>query len=251
MNKKINLNPKQKKITGILFLIILGLLLIAIMSCIYVDQSETKSGSLNTPLLSNESAKTNIEESDKDKSGSKESETEPKESESRDVQEDTRKTTVSPSEDPSETSGIKANTESQEDDSSATNRQPAANHDDQKHYHEWKEITEQQWISDGEKWVSDGQKWVVDQAAWSEQVRSGSYIQCSCGATFNTVQEWDSHNMNDLLNGGSGHSYSTKPIYSTVAHPEQGHYEDTGHYESVGHYETVTIGYKCDCGATK
>ena len=250
MNKKINLNPKQKKIAGILFLILL-LLLVVILSCIYVDQSETKSDNLNTPLFSNESTKTNIEEADKDKNDPKESEAQPKESQSKDAQEDTRKTTVSPSENPSDASGIKTHTESREDDSSATNRQPAANHADQKHQHEWKEVTEQQWISDGEKWVSDGQKWVVDRAAWSEQVRSGSYIQCSCGATFSTVQEWDNHNMNDLLNGGSGHSYSTKPIYTTIEHPEEGHYEEAGHYEKVGHYQTIITGYECNCGATK
>ena len=113
------------------------------------------------------------------------------------------------------------------------------------HQHDWVAVTENQWISDGEKWV-------VDQAAWNEQVRSGSYIQCSCGATFGSVQEWDNHNISDLLSGGSGHSYSTKPLYTTVEHPEQGHYEERGHYEEIGHYETVTIGYRCStCQATK
>ena len=107
------------------------------------------------------------------------------------------------------------------------------------HQHSWTAVTEQQWVSDGQKWVSDGQKWVVDQAAWTETVKQGSYIQCSCGATFGSNSEWSAHNKGIMLDGNPSHSYSVVPNYTTVNHPEQ------------GHYETVTIGYKCSCGAWK
>ncbi len=94
------------------------------------------------------------------------------------------------------------------------------------HTHDWQPVTEQ--------------RWVVDQAAWDEQVKVGSYIQCSCGATFNNVDEWNAHVKPLVIAGEDGHSYSVVPQYETI------------HHDEVGHYETAIIGYKCSaCDATK
>ncbi len=83
------------------------------------------------------------------------------------------------------------------------------------------------------------QRWVVDQAAWDEQVKVGSQIVCSCGATFSSNEAWSDHAEAEALQG-SMHSYSVEPVYETV------------HHDEVGHYETAIIGYKCSgCGATK
>ena len=122
--------------------------------------------------------------------------------------------------------------------SSSSGSSNSGNSSTPSHQHSWTAVTEQQW-------VSDGQKWVVDEEAWTEEVEQGSYIQCSCGATFNSNSEWSAHNKGFMLNGEPSHSYSVVPNWVTITHPEQGHYEDTGHYE------TVTIGYKCSCGAWK
>ena len=40
-------------------------------------------------------------------------------------------------------------------------------------------------------------------------------IACSCGNTFDTVEEWSSHNLQIKLNGEQGHSYSDYEIYET------------------------------------
>ena len=40
-------------------------------------------------------------------------------------------------------------------------------------------------------------------------------IACSCGRTFDTVEEWSSHNLQIKLNGEQGHSYSDYEIYET------------------------------------
>lgn len=92
------------------------------------------------------------------------------------------------------------------------------------HTHSWQPVTEQ--------------RWVVDQAAWTEQVMVGEYIQCACGATFGTYNEWKAHTK--AASSDIAHNYKVVPKYETVYHDE------------VGHYETVTTGYRCSgCGATK
>ena len=66
------------------------------------------------------------------------------------------------------------------------------------------------------------QKYVVDSPAVPRVV-------CSCGAVFGSTSEWSQHNKS--LGFGNSHSYSADSI------PEK------------GHYETITVGYKCSCGA--
>ena len=57
-----------------------------------------------------------------------------------------------------------------------------------------------------------------------------TYVQCSCGAQFSTVDAWFAH---DKAQGpGNGHSYSTHPTYG---------------YEQVCMQEAY---YSCECGAT-
>lgn len=88
-------------------------------------------------------------------------------------------------------------------------------------------------------WVAQtAQKWVQDSAAWTEQVKVGSHILCTCGQTFNSDSEWTAHDKS--LGPGNQHGYSVVPTYEEVYH------------EATGHYETVTTGYKCSgCGAVK
>ena len=90
-------------------------------------------------------------------------------------------------------------------------------------------------------WVAQTeQRWVVDRDAWSEQVRVGSQVVCSCGATFATTSAWDAHNEQIMLSGGSSHNYWGENIYDTIYH------------DAEGHYETVTTGYYCSgCGAVQ
>ncbi|MCI9629239.1 MAG: hypothetical protein HFJ64_08545 [Eggerthellaceae bacterium] len=67
------------------------------------------------------------------------------------------------------------------------------------------------------------QKYVVDSPAVARIVCNG------CGTTFGSVDAWGGH----LTRGGTCQSYHSDSI------PEK------------GHYETVTVGYKCSCGATQ
>lgn len=77
---------------------------------------------------------------------------------------------------------------------------------------------------------------VVDQAAYTTTEVVDTYLQCSCGATFNTVEEWITHSK--AAGRGSQHSYSSVPKYGQVNHPEISHQEISG--------------YRCSsCGATK
>lgn len=94
------------------------------------------------------------------------------------------------------------------------------------HVHDWVAVTEQ--------------RWVQDSAAWDEQVITGSYIQCSCGATFGSTSEWSGHNEEQMVAGNGSHRYSTAYSYGTV------------HHDATGHYETVTTGFRCSgCGTMR
>ena len=112
---------------------------------------------------------------------------------------------------------------------SAAASQPAS---EPEHQHSWQAVTEQKWVSNN--------VWVQDSAAWDEQVQTGEIIKSSCGATFNSVDEWFAHQTRS-----HSCSYTVIPNYTTV------HHDATGHNEDQGHYETVTTGYRCSCGATK
>lgn len=65
------------------------------------------------------------------------------------------------------------------------------------------------------------QKYVVDSPAVAKIVCNG------CGKTFGSVDAWGGH----LTRGGVCQSYHSDSV------PEK------------GHYETITVGYKCSCGA--
>lgn len=76
--------------------------------------------------------------------------------------------------------------------------------------------------------------------SWVEQYKNVSTpiyserIVCSCGDTFSSNAAWSAHNEENLLSGGSGHSYSVKSVQTGT---------DT---------QKVVTGYKCStCGATK
>lgn len=103
------------------------------------------------------------------------------------------------------------------------------------HEHSWTPVTEQQWVPNN--------VWVVDSAAWDEQIQTGEVVQSTCGKTFGTVEEWGVHKQE--MGRGHSCSYSVVPTYTTI------HHEEVGHYEDQGHYETVTVGYRCSCGATR
>ena len=106
------------------------------------------------------------------------------------------------------------------------------------HQHTWVEQTAQKWVPDN--------VWVVDKAAWDEHVPGKSYVQCTCGARFNSNAEWSAHNESAMLAGDMSHRSSVKSEYTTIHHDEVGHWEDRGRNE------TVVTGYTCSgCGATR
>lgn len=106
------------------------------------------------------------------------------------------------------------------------------------HKHTWVEQTAQKWVPNN--------VWVVDKPAWDEKLPGRSYVQCTCGATFNTNAEWSAHNESAMLAGDMSHRSSVKAEYTTIHHDEVGHWEDRGRNE------TVVTGYACSgCGATR
>lgn len=71
-------------------------------------------------------------------------------------------------------------------------------------------------------------RYVVDQAAWSEQVYDHSEIIFSDGMIFyDNASAWQYMKKTGL-------SYSTKDVYKTVYHEEQGHTEE---YQVIDHWE--------------
>lgn len=96
-----------------------------------------------------------------------------------------------------------------------------------KHSHSWTAVTED--------------KWVVDKPAWSEEVYSHTLWHCSgCGAVFDTIDAQSVHAEEAMLDGNNACAGSwVEEVWETV------------HHEAQGHYETVTVGWKCPCGATK
>ena len=43
----------------------------------------------------------------------------------------------------------------------------------------------------------------------------GYKIHCSCGKTYNTIEDWKQHNFNIGVTENTGHGYSEEPIYET------------------------------------
>ena len=116
---------------------------------------------------------------------------------------------------------------------------------------------EQQWVVDKEAWTEtiehpaethEEQQWVVDKEAWDEQKVIGYHSVCNkCGNDYTNSLE------HQQLYGCKSTSYTGNvPIYETIHHPEEGHWEtvtiidkeawtETIEHPEEGHYETVTI----------
>ena len=95
------------------------------------------------------------------------------------------------------------------------------------HEHSWQPVTET--------------RHVVDKAAWDEPVYEtrGFSICNGCGAD---VTGFAAEHVK-----AAGRGSSCSGHHSEVRRVQVG----TTHHEAVGHDETVTVGYKCSCGATK
>lgn len=67
--------------------------------------------------------------------------------------------------------------------------------------------------------------WVVDRPAWDEQVVSGEHIRMSDGTIFYNAADASAYMKAKLKQGITKISYSVEPEYTTIHHPEQGHWE--------------------------
>ena len=67
--------------------------------------------------------------------------------------------------------------------------------------------------------------WVVDRPAWDEQVVSDSYIRMSDGTIFHSTADAIAYMKQQIKAGNTRISYSAEDEYTTVHHPEEGHWE--------------------------
>lgn len=67
--------------------------------------------------------------------------------------------------------------------------------------------------------------WVVDKPAWDEQVVSDSYIRMSDGTIFHSTADAIAYMKAKFKQGVTNLSYSAEDEYTTVHHPEEGHWE--------------------------
>ena len=67
--------------------------------------------------------------------------------------------------------------------------------------------------------------WVVDRPAWDEQVVSGGYIRISDGTIFYNTADAVAYMKQQIKAGNTRISYSAEDEYTTVHHPEEGHWE--------------------------
>ena len=67
--------------------------------------------------------------------------------------------------------------------------------------------------------------YVVDVYAWDEQVQTGSHYLTSDGRVFYDDDSLENYAMQQIEAGNTKFSYSVVPDYTTVHHPEQGHWE--------------------------
>lgn len=67
--------------------------------------------------------------------------------------------------------------------------------------------------------------WVVDKPAWDEQVVSDSYIRMSDGTIFHSTADAIAYMKQQIKAGNTRISYSAEDEYTTVHHPEEGHWE--------------------------
>lgn len=67
--------------------------------------------------------------------------------------------------------------------------------------------------------------WVVDRQAWDEQVLSGGHFITSDGHTFYDKDSMTAYVKQQIKAGNTRISYSVVDDYTTVHHPEEGHWE--------------------------
>lgn len=67
--------------------------------------------------------------------------------------------------------------------------------------------------------------WVVDRQAWDEQVNTGSHYHTSDGHDFYDDDSLSAYMKQQLKAGNTRISYSVVPDYTTIHHPEKGHWE--------------------------
>ena len=125
------------------------------------------------------------------------------------------------------------------------------------HEHVW---GAKEWVVDKEAWTEtiehpaethEEQQWVVDQEAWDEQKIIGYHSVCNkCGNDYTNSLE------HQQLYGCKSTSYTGNvPIYDTIHHPEEGHWEtvtivdkeawtETIEHPEEGHWEHTCT----DCG---
>lgn len=68
-------------------------------------------------------------------------------------------------------------------------------------------------------------KYVVDVYAWDEQVQTGEHIRMSDGTIFYNAADASAYMKAKLKQGITNISYSVEPEYTTIHHPEEGHWE--------------------------
>lgn len=67
--------------------------------------------------------------------------------------------------------------------------------------------------------------WVVDRPAWDETVETGEHIRISDGTIFYNAADASAYMKQQIKAGITRISYSVEPDYTTVHHPEEGHWE--------------------------
>lgn len=67
--------------------------------------------------------------------------------------------------------------------------------------------------------------WVVDKPAWDETVETGDHIRMSDGTIFYNTADAIAYAKAKIKQGVTNLSYSVEPDYTTVHHPEEGHWE--------------------------
>ena len=67
--------------------------------------------------------------------------------------------------------------------------------------------------------------WVVDKPAWDETVETGEHIRISDGTIFYNAADASAYAKQQIKAGNTHLSYSVEPDYTTIHHPEEGHWE--------------------------
>ena len=67
--------------------------------------------------------------------------------------------------------------------------------------------------------------WVVDKPAWDETVETGSHYRISDGTIFYNAADVTAYMKQQIKAGITRISYSVEPDYTTIHHPEEGHWE--------------------------